>query len=738
MMHSHAKLFTQLSRFILLLFLGVAPMRAASEKVFMEACKQLLNSHGVFGNHQQRLVLEQQIIAAPHLLPALILGFPMSSSQSPSDNEQLERQKRHVERETALHVYQRLGSLAAPSSAHLIPGLSHPDPAVRMATAKAFGYIGYYAGHAIPELIELGRDPDARVAEAALESFYNMGPNLRGAQLQLIDLFSDEAVDSRIREITLDVLGELGREARASIPNLRVILRDHEHSLCRAALTLIENIGPAAEQAVPECQAILQTSQNQELIGSVLEAITAIGPAARVCLPTLLKMVQSNPSGVHTEQVLQAISSVGINPKRFAPVLFEAWKQISDPSSSLSRRYRHELEGLGSVAVPGLLAIVQDPDSDRKEAALETIQRMRRAGKSAAEALTQLLGASSPATPRIPIALALCAIYPEGRAYEPIFLQVLSGANAGDQLQVMSEISRIPMHSPQLVEALIAVLGNKPDYVARTAASTLADLGLNAQQALPSVHTLLNSSNPDIRASALLAIPKLGEPAGTGTMLLYSFLNDPDDGIRDAAIHGLAHYGPKSEAAIERLSEILLDLKDVEKRQAAIAETLVPRQFTGVDFKFARPEMVRCTVASTIGRIGLRPEVAVPALTRALSDHSSSVQEFAAISLGAYREAASSALPELRLLEERYLGWRSHAATIAIALIEPPSETGVRMLLHIAETTKDNPQGFAIAALGKMGSITESALPFLVRMSQSKSPYTSRAARRAIEEIKKK
>ncbi len=712
---------------LLLFIIGATALTAGSNSEFLEACETLLRSHTQVERHRSRPALEPHIKHAPSFLPSLILGNRNDTKPVPD------------QREFALRVYERAGTIAAPTSEHLLPGLSHPSPVVRQASARALGRIGYPAGHAAPRLIALGRDPDPDVATTALEAFHHLGPCIRTILPQFTALFSDPTVAENIRELALEILRELKREAAPCVPQVRILLRNREEPLRRHALDLIVEIGPAAAAAVPECQAIIQENPPQPLMGSAVEAIASIGPLAKPCLPILVKMLTRYPADDRSIGVIEAISAIGMEPRDHSQLLLACWQRVNNPSSSLSIQYRHALENLGAAAVPGLLAIIQDPNSIRRAAALETIQRMGTVGHAATEPLKTLLDEPSMESLRVQLAVALSAIAPsEEQAYEPTFLQILSGADLRGQIQVVAALAhtQLPEPSDRLIDALTALLEHEPHFVPQYVVSALGDLGRAARRALPKVHQALQKPNPKVRAAALHAIPQLGEPAASGIPLLYSYLDDPDDEIRDAAIRGLAHYGPKAESTVPRLTEILLDLADVDRRQAILAKTRKPQGFGGVELTFTRPNAVRTTTATAIGKIARHPDIAIPALTRAISDSHESLQESAAISLGAYRSAARDALPLLREMEINYLDRRSQAATIAISLIEPPSEKTVTLLLHLAQTTRDNVQGYAIEALGILGPIASSALPYLETISESRSPYLRPRAQKAIASIR--
>lgn len=112
---------------------------------------------------------------------------------------------------------------------------------------------------------------------------------------------------------------------------------------------------------------------------------------------------------------------------------------------------------------------------------------------------------------------------------------------------------------PEVVEALMETLALPDDDafpLRKLAASALAHVRSRARL-LPRLQANLRSTDPTVRSNALWAIAGFGLPEAVP--ILAPFLDDPDPGIQDAAVFGLARagaseYRPKLRAMLNHLT----------------------------------------------------------------------------------------------------------------------------------------------------------------------------------------
>ncbi|MDA7510750.1 HEAT repeat domain-containing protein, partial [Verrucomicrobia bacterium] len=609
----------------------------------------------------------------------------------------------------ALQVYRQLKNGAAPSIPFLIPGLSHPDPADRILAARAIAMIGFDAAYAAPEVVKLCQDRNQFVAQEAINALSAMGSGARSVLPQILELISETEVDEDVRTTAVHSLENVATEAPMFLPLLRQILSDPDSSLYGDALNVIESLGPAAISAIPECLELATNNPIDSVGSSALDAINAMGSSAKASYPVLLKLM-TRSDYQHKEAVIAAISSIGPGSPQFQDSLFSIWEGIEDSSSPMSQSIRQALEQLGAPALPRLIDIIKSSASPHRRAAAETIQRMKRVGAPCAEALTEILSDPKQKTVHLPVALALSAVEPESTAYQPIFLEILQQPDIHSIIYVIGAIRDLRTPSEKLANALGILLRSENEFVRARTASAIADLDHSVSfQLVPQLTAALDDNVPNVRSNVIQALVNADKRNQDLVPRLINYLDDNDDDVRYAATTSLGKLGPIASEAVPELAKIALDLEEVQRRKAAYDRKQAPNRFGSFDFRRSLAENTRSAAITSLGAIAQRPDIAVPALRKALRDYHVSVQEFAAISLGQYRAHASEALPDLRKLMRGENDWRTSAAIIATTLIQPPSMKAVKTLIYLVENTRDNPRMQAIDALGLIGKMASPA-----------------------------
>ncbi len=137
--------------------------------------------------------------------------------------------------------------------------------------------------------------------------------------------------------------------------------------------------------------------------------------------------------------------------------------------------------------------------------------------------------------------------------------------------------------------------------------------------AVGDVVAVIESSTPDIQATAAIGMVRANVSLPSAIATLRKTLHDPDPTVSHASRKAFSDLTPESKEAVPALLE-MLQSADAEDRQCAV-------------FAFVR--------------IGPGAAAAVPALTDALQQGDATLREGAAQALGAIGEAAKHALPLL-------------------------------------------------------------------------------------------
>jgi HEAT repeat protein len=200
------------------------------------------------------------------------------------------------------------------------------------------------------------------------------------------------------------------------------------------------------------------------------------------------------------------------------------------------------------------------------------------------------------------------------------------------------------------------------------------------QAAVPDLTIALRDRNSDVRAVAAHALGSMGEEASSAIPGLIRLLRDSDGMVREEAVGALVNMGSRRRQAVQGLVAAL-KLKNPQPEHGSMF---------GDEYMVFRP---REAAAELLGNIGPVAHLAVPELTRMLSDSNALAQVQAAIAL--WRITGTTSIVD-RLIAE--LGkTEDHARAQAFQLEKTDAYTAHKVL----------------AALSEMGVLAQRAAPII-------------------------
>jgi HEAT repeat protein len=154
----------------------------------------------------------------------------------------------------------------------------------------------------------------------------------------------------------------------------------------------------------------------------------------------------------------------------------------------------------------------------------------------------------------------------------------------------------------------------------------------------------LMSEDVTARIGAAMALRELGPVAWPAVLALIEALSDPNIGVRKGAAGALGGIGPAAESAVPELRLALADPHRFVRSWAAMAlyEIGPAARPAAADLAYMMENDVenlrgRAWCASALPKLKVDPDLAVPALARALlDDPSEEVRSVAVLSLEAY------------------------------------------------------------------------------------------------------
>jgi HEAT repeat protein len=179
-----------------------------------------------------------------------------------------------------------LGVEAKTATPDLIAALQDKSWQVRLIATEALGVIGPEAKVAAGDLVGLLLEEDRESGHTAPVERMRRALDLRQAVAEALRKMMPDAAanltemlqheDNRVQSTTAFVVGEIGPEAKATIPDLTELLQDKDHKVRIAAVWALGKMGTDAKDTIPDLKNLLE-GENEQIRQSAAEALKAIG-----------------------------------------------------------------------------------------------------------------------------------------------------------------------------------------------------------------------------------------------------------------------------------------------------------------------------------------------------------------------------------------------------------------------------------------------------------------------------
>ena len=432
-------------------------------------------------------------------------------------------------------VLQAMGEHSRDAVPVLIDLLRDEEPRVREAAAWAGEAMGEHGRDAVPNLIDLLRDEEPRVREAAARAVEAMGEHGRNAVPVLIDSLRDE--EPKVREAAAWTLGAMGGHAQGAVPALIDLLRDEDPGLRSSATQALEAMGEHAQRALPALIELL-LDDDPYLGGRAAWVLEFMGEHAQGALPALIELLRDDDPYLGA-RAAWALGSLGEHAQKAVPNLIEL---LQDEDPGLRSNAAWALGTMGDnaqKAVPNLIELLQDDNWQVRANALDALQAVGEIPQDTVPKLLNFLQDEDP----------------------------LVRASALMLVEAMSE------HAGDVVQELINLLWDELWWIRGRAAWALGAIGDNARKAVPDLIDLLWHESPEVRSNAAWALGAIGEHARYAIPEIINLLWDDNPLVRQAAIEALKAMGRHGQYAIPKIIELFWDDSPVV-RQAAVEAIL--------------------------------------------------------------------------------------------------------------------------------------------------------------------
>ena len=413
---------------------------------------------------------------------------------------------------------------------------------LRFGAVGALATVGRGDEVAVQALGKALRDTNIFVRRAACEALSDMGPEAKAALPTLLELiqgqdavvrsivkpedehiFSKDELVQDLRPRAAFILGKIGPEARAAVPDLTKAIRDKNVDLRWPAAAALGGIGPAAKSAWPELLPLLE-DENLYVRGAVAQALVKID--TRSALPVIQDRLLKRSGYVPNA----AVEALGDGGAEALPILAEL---VRTREGDTRRDAALTLGKIGQPAIPALRELIQDKQEAVRQAAG--------------------LGWAKMGTETLPV---LKELPPEARFTVAVALEKFKQ----DGLAMLRELLRD--ESPAVRRAAAVALGNilaerRAEDERTPFAASRTNPDPSAAADAKAIVELLRDQDADVRWAAVQALGNMKAPKSVGP--LSELLKAPEASLRRDAAAALGRMGRAAQTAIPALKAVLQD-----------------------------------------------------------------------------------------------------------------------------------------------------------------------------------
>jgi hypothetical protein len=359
------------------------------------------------------------------------------------------------------------------------------------------------------------------------------------------------------------------------------------------ALQELQQLGPEAREAVPALIAALEKAPQGDSYrrAGLVRTLGVIGPGARAAVPLLVSLV--DPSG--------AIGETGAAPA------FALLRIGAEPAQQRQ-------------AVRSVLLARFFRSSGYEEAAVD--EELTQVADRALPFMVELLTDSEESC-RYAAARALARYGPPEAQLAPALAAALNDPSLQVRIQVAPTLAACqPGRKSEAIAALLAVLAN-PELTSDVCAA-LSQIGGDAVAPLL---PLLRQHEGPAQLPSIRALAAIGEPSLPG---LRQELRGPSAAGRSGAARGLGLLAGQAQSAFEDLVAVLDDgtgevrysaAQALVRIDASRAGAAVPHLVAGLESAEVCVRGEAATMLGLLAQAGHRAEVALPALSKLLTDN---------------------------------------------------------------------------------------------------------------------
>lgn len=558
-----------------------------------------------------------------------------------------------------------------------------------------------FAADRIAMLIRQLDHGNVRIRGDAIQVLHNLGPEARVAVPKLIDLLADEEwiesflMRTFIHEMASDALIAIGGESVGPLIDRFPLLPDKAQ---RRATYVAQQIGNTARGLLPELQKRMQSSRDDQR-WCLLGPLAAIDPTGQTALPILLRSLRDGHDSSERREAVEWLTR-----SEFLEIVY--WKEYAPASDWFSK------PSPASHAVADALTLaLKDPSPEVRGPAAVSLSTYPEATKRAVPALIALVS--------------------DQETYDVMWSNHTGGYRTVNGDAVLA-LSRLHEAADESLAALLQKLRLDPEFAkVEGLASGIADLVPYSKQPAKYLSELLESQHPEL---ALIPLARAGKDSNATIPKLQALAeNGREEWIRDDALCAIAVIDPDGQPEAVKFIRGKLE-GEVDPGTCRFLASVGQRASFAVPFlreqlllQGSKDHLINNDVVSVLKAIGPAAVSAAPQIIESLDTEYSfylddcekalhrfgpGVVPMIVDALGNARKSPRSRISYLRVLGA--FGSDASEAVPAVIMQLDSEYTGVR-------------EG-AAKALGKIGSRPNETLPALDRLLSDRRSVVRAAA----------
>lgn len=365
-----------------------------------------------------RKVRNHSVVALGHLWWYWGARGPEAETAVPALIELLLKDDDRYTRREAAYALARIGQRAKAAIPALTQALNDREETVRKYAGYALNDIGKADPLDVPTLVSRFKDKDVQVREEAAERLLSQDEEVRRAALPaLLEGIKDSNRKVRINSVMAlnNLFGrERGPEVEAVVRAMMELLkRDADDGVRWSAVNVLDDIGPEARAAVPLLIEALGEEESRNRC-SAARALGQIGSDSKEAAPTLIKMLKDPDAEVRYSAAI-ALGQIGIGKDDAISVLLD---DLKSDDYGVRSQAAYGLQTFGPAAgagAPLLAGMLRETEPSSRYRAASALGEIGPAAKTTVPALLRSLNDSAEYV-RVAAAVALLKIAPESES----------------------------------------------------------------------------------------------------------------------------------------------------------------------------------------------------------------------------------------------------------------------------------------------------------------------------------